>query len=621
MNIKFQSIHLNNFLSFGDASIKLDRGCYVLVKGENNNTIDNAESNGSGKSAIFDGIVWALTGDTIRGSKNVCNLYTENGAKVELIFDIDGNNYKIVRYKDHKPEGTTLKIFINGEDKSGKGIRDTEKLLSEYLPELTSYLISSVIVLGQGLPQRFTNNTPAGRKDILEQLSKSDFMIEDIKYKISTRKEDLISKINNSNTEIISSNTELSALLSENTRLQDALDKYMNDDVESQLEQSSLELVDIQKDEDICKQLVSEYQEEYDKLNEQLNNILIKRATELQNIDSEYSELIQEKSSLKVKLQLEIDSLKKEIQSLESISDICPTCKQKLVGVQKPDTSDLHNKLEDNVSALQVVVDYLDDIDKQKKIKKEYSLQTIENDKVNIEEKISSIRIKKKDSQENMKQLSSRILSLKTHIASLSSRKSLLQQDMNNIRNRLQEIQEKKVYLQDTILYNNSEKESNESRLAVINKLNTIVSRDFRGVLLTNVISFIDKQAKLYSQQVFGNECISFCLNSNAIEISFDGKEYSNLSGGERQKIDVIIQLSLRDMLCKFLNFSSNIIVLDELFDNLDSKGCQNILDLISKNLSDVETVYIITHHADISIPTDDEIIIVKDTNKVSSVR
>lgn len=171
------------------------------------------------------------------------------------------------------------------------------------------------------------------------------------------------------------------------------------------------------------------------------------------------------------------------------------------------------------------------------------------------------------------------------------------------------------------ILYNIDEQKNLESRILVINKMVTALKRDFRGHLLTNVINYISGRAKYYALQVFGNDNIGFSLVGNAIEISFDGKEYSNLSGGEKQRVDLIVQLSIRDMLCCFMNFSSNIIVLDEFVDGLDSIGCEEILNLIAKNLSDVGTVYIITHHASVAIPTDDEIIIVKDANKISSIR
>ena len=161
MLLKFESLVLHNFLSFGDVEVNLDDQGYVLVKGTNNCKLDNAKSNGSGKSSIWEAIVWAITGDTIRGTKDVISKYGSNGTYVEIVFKVDSDTYKIIRYKEYSNIGTNLKVFINGEDKSGKGIRDTEKLLEQYLPDVNSSLIGSVIILGQGLPQRFTNNTPS----------------------------------------------------------------------------------------------------------------------------------------------------------------------------------------------------------------------------------------------------------------------------------------------------------------------------------------------------------------------------------------------------------------------------------------------------------------------------
>lgn len=187
-------------------------------------------------------------------------------------------------------------------------------------------------------------------------------------------------------------------------------------------------------------------------------------------------------------------------------------------------------------------------------------------------------------------------------------------QELTSICDQLNEIEKE-------ILYYTHEQGPLNRRSEIISKMNTILSRDFRGYLLTNVINYISDRAKFYSMQVFGNDNIGFQLAGNAIEISFDNKEYSNLSGGEKQRVDLIIQLSIRDMLCKFMGFSSNIIVLDEFIDGLDAKGCEQILGLIANNLTDVGTVYIITHHSSVAIPTDDEIIVVKDSNKISRIR
>ena len=73
-------------------------------------------------------------------------------------------------------------------------------------------------------------------------------------------------------------------------------------------------------------------------------------------------------------------------------------------------------------------------------------------------------------------------------------------------------------------------------------------------------------------------------------------------------------------MLCVYLNFSSNILVVDELFDNLDSVGCEKILNLISHKLNDIESIYIITHHADIPIPFDNIFTVTKGEDGISRI-
>lgn len=98
MNITFKTIKLHNFMSFTDAFITLNVPGYILVSGENNNTADNTSSNGSGKSSLWEAIIYALTGTTQRGigSKSVLRQGSKEGY-VELTLDIDGDEYIIKR--------------------------------------------------------------------------------------------------------------------------------------------------------------------------------------------------------------------------------------------------------------------------------------------------------------------------------------------------------------------------------------------------------------------------------------------------------------------------------------------------------------------------------------------
>ena len=170
------------------------------------------------------------------------------------------------------------------------------------------------------------------------------------------------------------------------------------------------------------------------------------------------------------------------------------------------------------------------------------------------------------------------------------------------------------------LLYNNTQKDLQQSHLDIVNKFDTALKRDFRGYLLATVIEYIAARAKEYSKVIFETDKIDFKLDGNNIEISYMNKSYENLSGGEKQKIDLIIQFSIRDMLCNHLGFTSNILVLDEVFDALDMIGCQKVLDVIS-SLSDIKNIFIVTHRKDLSIPCDKELIVVKSSAGISELR
>ena len=90
MRLYFKKLIIENFLSFGHSELDLAQQGYVTVHGKNNNIDDFAQSNGSGKSSIFDALMWCLTGDTVRGNiKNICNILVNDGCYVKLILDVD----------------------------------------------------------------------------------------------------------------------------------------------------------------------------------------------------------------------------------------------------------------------------------------------------------------------------------------------------------------------------------------------------------------------------------------------------------------------------------------------------------------------------------------------------
>lgn len=617
MRMLFKNVRLHNFMSYEDAELALDRHGYILVSGTNNNPIDNAKSNGVGKSSLFSSISWALTGLTMSGGKDVANIYLGGATSVELDFDVDNHTYKVIRTKNP----SNLRLFVDGEDKSGKGIRDTEKILNEYLPDVTYILLSSVIILGQGLPQKFTGNSPSGRKDVLEKLSNSDFMITDLKERVSARGTKLKSELREIEDNITDALARNDMLVIQILRARRELENYTEDKLDlhkKTVRLNKTNLSNYKSELDVLSQEIAETEPKVDAARKTLANALSdftagKSALELKDTEEV------KKTILDVSAQ--IKSLSREIETLDAVTDVCPTCGQKLPNVQKIDTTDKKQELVHLQECLDTAVLDKDEIEK-------YNTGILKAYDAAFDTKQSELNALYSELSEELSKLVSARTVCNNNILSCEANIRLAQIEIDSFNKKKEELQTNIRHMQEEAnAYSDKSKELEQeadkikAHIEVNSKMSTILTRDFRGYLLLNVIDFISKQAKKYSMDLFETDKLDFALDGNNILITYDNKDYDMLSGGEKQKVDVIIQLSIRDMLCSFLNFSSNILVLDEITDSLDIVGCQKIFNLISTKLNDVETVYIISHHQDdFEIPYDGQINIVKGVDKISRI-
>lgn len=601
-------------MSFGYAELDLDNQGFVRIDGINNSLIDGATSNGAGKTSCFEAIMWCLQGETIRKSKQVTNINGDDGAYVELDFTADGTDYKLIRTKDHSKYKTNLKIFINGEDKSGKGIRDSEQYLTQYLPELSAQMISSVIILGQGLPMRFTNNTPAGRKEVLESLSQSDFMIEDLKAKLLKRKSVLQDTLNNLNLEQARCQTEKNLIQNIITQTEHQLKNLVVPDVKK--------LAEIQINIDNLSRVLSE-NEAQQSIYEQTLYTLMNKSREYQDAKLAEIKAIPNDNELNAKeysLSNEIKIYRNIIAEKEKVTDVCPTCGQKIEGVVIPDTSQERIKCESLCAELANVknehIKFNNSVDKLRKdIDEKYSKLNKEND-----ENISKIKDLIKLYQKEIAEVSLNLSELKAKEQSISYAIDTYENNKVEFENRITEKTNRLNELTSNELHNQNEIDLIKQKIDIDNKIDIALKRDFRGYLLTNVIEFINSKVNYYCKYFIENGDIKFTQSGNAINVIFNGKDYECLSGGERQKIDIIIQLALRDMMCTFMNFSSNILVLDEITDFMDNQGSNKLINTISSLIQDVSSIFFVTHHTELNLPYDKIITVIKDKTGISKL-
>ena len=313
--------------------------------------------------------------------------------------------------------------------------------------------------------------------------------------------------------------------------------------------------------------------------------------------------------------------MKKEIDKLKSIVDTCPTCGQHIPNVQKPDPSALEAKLIPYQEALDKINQDIINCNKQHQ---EYITQIDAAFKGEIDvltSNITSVKFSLQTAKTSHKGCISSLEFEKTSYNKLVYDQQNWDKFVKKQQDEIKVFEAEIARLNNIINITSLAKDDYDQRLAIIKKMDQLTKRDFRGYLLQNIINYIDSKAKDYCATVFGTRELVVEINGNALDITYCGKVFDGLSGGEKQRVDLILQLAIRDLLTSYLGLSANILVLDEITDFLDKKSCQAVMKLLEKELQTVESVFIISHHVEeLEIPVDSEIKVVKNELGISEL-
>jgi DNA repair exonuclease SbcCD ATPase subunit len=142
--------------------------------------------NGSGKSAIFDAMTYALFGHHRGGGQQALELINKDsdGLLVEFDFLLDGDSYRIKRTLKRTAKGGssgTQQIFKNvtsGEGKAGRWhpIEGTESRRDGFDPWVRDHIgltydtFTSSVLLLQGRAEKLLDSKPEGRREVLASI-------------------------------------------------------------------------------------------------------------------------------------------------------------------------------------------------------------------------------------------------------------------------------------------------------------------------------------------------------------------------------------------------------------------------------------------------------------------
>ncbi len=599
MQFTVKRLEIENFRSI-QTKITLDikPGLFSI---EGINMDEPASKNGCGKSSLISALYWCLTGSALTNevlADEVVNIKTGKDCRVTVYIDSNQGEIKIMRTRKDSELGNSLFLEIANQDLSCHKIADTQQRINQLI-KIPFDLLHSTIMMTSDMKSAFSELSPQQRIQALESIR--DYSVwdkvrdeanKDIK---EYNKEIQDAKLNASSLEG-SLNTHLQLLNKTQAELANLQNTFNLQSIENQIamNQSEIKKLETEKDQLLLEKnaVANQTFPDTSELNKKLEDIMTE-ANSLKNTnrDSEYK-----KRDIEREIQI-IDKWFKE--------DRCPTCGRLLERDEKTISQKTADKQKYEAQIIEINKAITETEQKINNKRQEWSKVSTELnglDKVKkeaydkertINQKIDQIGITiNRYTQDNIKLMATR----DNHNKELEK----LSQTIQEHTNKTQELSLNIKNLTVTI-------ESLEKKRSLSDYFYKLLGGkgELRPYLLNKDVEYLNSCMQKYIARFFKNTDVTLRVNGAAIDILINSggiqKNISSLSGGEKKRLNLAIQLALYDLIKSTSQVSFNLLWLDEIETQLDPLGCQQLIEIIEDKSDEVESTFWITNNSMVS--------------------
>ena len=547
--IYFKTIRWKNFLSTGNTFTEIDftKHKSTLIVGEN----------GAGKSTLLDALCYSLYGKPFRkiNKPQLINSINSKGLEVEVEFSIGKREYKVRR-------GMKPSIFEILQD--GKPInqdaeaRDYQEMFERSILKLSHKSFSQIVILGSAAFVPFMQLSAQHRRDVIEDLLDIQIfstMNTLLKGKLSANRDTIIT------TDFgIKSTGEKIELYKRHI---DSL-KQNNEELVKQKEAKVNELTaNIQRTNADIERLQTEIEEKSSNIGDQ--DKVRARLEKIRDIARQ--------------VDLRLEKLRKETQFFTSHDD-CPTCRQ---GIAHEHKNTIISKSNSQITE-------------------------IESGKGKIAEELDSINSRLAE----ISSISSEISTRNREVSDLNVQCRTWASFITDINKEIESLNITNKHIESTNVELKTHKD--ELRELIASKETLIIDKQVLDIANT-LLKDTGIKTKIIKQYVpIMNKLINKYLASMDFFVNFELNEgfeetiksrfrdefsYESFSEGEKSRIDLALLFTWRAVAKLRNSASTNLLILDEVFDSsMDVQGSDELMKILQTLAGDTN-VFVISHKTD----------------------
>lgn len=578
-------VEIDNFLVIGHAEIDLDDQGVVLVLGDDQDG-GKSDSNGVGKSSIFEAVCWCLYGQTYQGLKydDIVSLTSPGGTRVTVYMKIGVDHIEVTRYRKHKKHQNKIKVVINGKDKTPYRQQDADVYLKSIIP-FSMKSFKHVAYFGQGMTERFLALGDTGKKKLLEELLDLEVFSDAEKLVRSKRK-----KLQSELDVLTGKRQALEEFLESSEAKIEELEKKQEDGLE-----------DIEERSDALKTDFKTLQSEKEKIEKKIDACQTERIG-LRDIIDEERETRTELRDRERKLERSLAEVEAERSHQERRIDqfkllegkVCPECEQEV------DSEHLFGKL----SEMQERVVKLERrawnreselVGCKMDLKEQDAYVSALEQKLNVNfSEAQKLNDSLNEVAESIFDVKHEIKALKTHEEALRAPLETLQEAVAESESKLDKLAQEEAEIASELPYLDYWERG-------------FSTTGIRSMLLDDVIDYLNARMAYHSNVISDGEiAVSLSPHTSlksgdlrekmSVVASTGGAGYKAASGGQKRRMDLAIHFALSDLACTVTGHKLNLLVCDEVFDCIDSTGVEAVMEVLEEKAKSA-SVFVISHN------------------------